>query len=82
MVFENRNEAALLLAKRLEPRRSEHPLVLGVPRGGVPIAKVIADALGAELLLSFIAPSQSLHVEQVVDSERFGAFRRHGSRLT
>lgn len=29
--------------------RNKHPLVLGIPRGAVPMAKIIADALGGEL---------------------------------
>ena len=49
MVFEDRNEAARLLAERLERYRPDRPLVLGVPRGGVPMAKTIADALETDL---------------------------------
>jgi predicted phosphoribosyltransferase len=49
MRFENREEAARLLAARLEPYRGQHPLVLGVPRGAVPMARLIADALGGDL---------------------------------
>lgn len=50
MIFQNREEAARLLARRLGAYyRNKHPLVLGIPRGAVPMAKVIADALGGEL---------------------------------
>jgi predicted phosphoribosyltransferase len=31
------------------PRAGQNPLVLGVPRGAVPMARIIADALGGEL---------------------------------
>ena len=48
-VFADRIEAAELLAKRLESYRGRNPLVLGIPRGAVPMAGVIADALGGEL---------------------------------
>lgn len=49
MRFKNRDEAARLLAERLAPYRSQRPLVLGVPRGAVPIARTIADALDGDL---------------------------------
>jgi len=50
MIFKNRKEAARLLARRLGAYyRNKHPLVLGIPRGAVPMAKIIADALGGEL---------------------------------
>jgi predicted phosphoribosyltransferase len=49
MRFANREEAARLLAERLAGQRGNHPLVLGVPRGAVPMARIIADALGGEL---------------------------------
>jgi putative phosphoribosyl transferase len=49
MPFRNREEAAHLLAQRLVAYRGQHPLVLGIPRGAVPMAKIIADALEGEL---------------------------------
>lgn len=49
MHFTNRIEAARLLAERLVAYRGQHPLVLGVPRGAVPMARVIADALDGDL---------------------------------
>jgi predicted phosphoribosyltransferase len=50
MIFQNREEAARLLARRLSAHyRNKHPLVLGIPRGALPMAKIIADALGGEL---------------------------------
>jgi len=49
MRFKNREEAAQLLIERLTSYRSQHPLVLGVPRGAVPMARVIADALHGDL---------------------------------
>jgi len=47
--FRNREEAARLLAKDLGPYRRDHPLVLGVPRGAVPMARIIADALSSDV---------------------------------
>lgn len=50
MLFENREQAARLLARRLSAYYpNKNPLILAVPRGAVPMAKVIADALGGEL---------------------------------
>lgn len=47
--FEDRLQAAALLAQALDHWRGRHPLVLALPRGAVPMARVIADALGGEL---------------------------------
>lgn len=49
MVFADRAEAGRLLAHRLEKYRGQHPLVLAIPRGAVPMGKIVADALGGEL---------------------------------
>ncbi len=49
MRFNNRDEAAQLLAERLAQYRHQHPLVLAIPRGAVPMGRIIADALEGEL---------------------------------
>ncbi len=49
VVFPSRVEAAQLLAKRLLAYRGQKPLVLGIPRGAVPMAQVIAESLKGEL---------------------------------
>jgi predicted phosphoribosyltransferase len=49
MRFRNRDEAARQLAARLIAYKGQNPLVLGVPRGAVPMARMIADALRGEL---------------------------------
>ncbi len=49
MFFQNREHAAELLAKKLAEYKGSNPLVLGIPRGAVPMAKIIADALDGEL---------------------------------
>jgi predicted phosphoribosyltransferase len=49
MRFRNREDAARQLAERLAHYRGQHPLVLAVPRGAVPMARIIADALDGDL---------------------------------
>lgn len=49
MRFKNRDDAAAQLASRLSAYKGQNPLILGVPRGAVPMARIIADALGGEL---------------------------------
>lgn len=49
MVFRDRDEAASRLAARLEPHRGSRPLVLAIPRGAVPMGRVIARALDGDL---------------------------------
>jgi len=49
MVFIDRADAGRRLATRLEHLRGEPLVVLGLPRGGVPVALEVARALGAPL---------------------------------
>jgi putative phosphoribosyl transferase len=49
MYFADRTDAARKLAAALSTYRNRHPLVLAIPRGGVPIGRVVADLLGGEL---------------------------------
>lgn len=50
MLFRSREHAAQLLAEKISgDYKNKNPLVLGIPRGAVPMAKIIADALGGEL---------------------------------
>lgn len=49
MRYQSREHAAHLLARKLANYRGKNPLVLGIPRGAVPMAKIIADALDGEL---------------------------------
>ena len=49
MLFQNREEAAHLLAEKLKKYQGQNPLVLGIPRGAVPMAKIIAETLEGEL---------------------------------
>lgn len=48
-MFRDREEAAAQIAERLDSHRGENPLVLAIPRGGVPMGRIVADALEGEL---------------------------------
>jgi putative phosphoribosyl transferase len=49
-MFRDRQEAGQLLAQALAAHKgSPGPVVLGLPRGGMPVARLVADALGAPL---------------------------------
>lgn len=47
-MFHDREEAARRLAEALAAYQGKNPLVLAIPRGGVPMAKIVADRLGGE----------------------------------
>jgi putative phosphoribosyl transferase len=49
MIFRDRDDAARRLAVELAQYRGQNPLVLAIPRGAVPMAKIIADALDGEV---------------------------------
>lgn len=47
--FRNRSEAGRALAAALMPLRPEHPVIVALPRSGVPVAAAVARALQAPL---------------------------------
>ena len=49
MIFRDRLDAGARLAQALDRWRGSRPLVLAIPRGAVPMGKVIADRLGGDL---------------------------------
>ncbi|MDX1610411.1 MAG: phosphoribosyltransferase family protein [Halofilum sp. (in: g-proteobacteria)] len=74
-IFTNRTEAGRLLAGELQARHYADPVVLALPRGGVPVAAEVASALRAPLDLVLVrkigVPYQpELALAAVVDGEQ------------
>ncbi|MEX1141945.1 MAG: phosphoribosyltransferase family protein [Thermoleophilaceae bacterium] len=61
-LFHDRRDAGRILAGRLQGMEIEDPVVVGLPRGGVPVAYEVARALGAPLDIGLVrelgAPDQ------------------------
>ncbi|WP_212524910.1 phosphoribosyltransferase family protein [Actibacterium sp. MT2.3-13A] len=53
-MFRDRDHAAMLLADAVEAAAPEAPVVLALPRGGVPVAAPVAERLGAPLDLLMV----------------------------
>lgn len=73
--FPDRTEAGRRLAEQLKRFKDQHPVVLALPRGGVPVGYEVAKALEAPLDLVLVrkigAPFQpELAIGAVVDGER------------
>lgn len=49
LVFQNRQEAGLLLSRFLNSYQAESPIILGIPRGGVSIAYQVSKSLSSPL---------------------------------
>ena len=63
--FPNRREAGRLLARQLTKFRNTHPLILALPRGGVPVAYEVAKALGGDLDLLLVRKLGAPHHPEV-----------------
>lgn len=74
-MFRDRQDAGRRLGQELLRYKDEHPVVLALPRGGVPVGFEIAQALGAPLDVLLVrklgAPQQpELAAGAVVDGDR------------
>lgn len=74
MSFRDRRDAGHRLADKLRHLKAERPVVLALPRGGVPVAAEVSKALGAPLDLLIVrklgAPAQpELAMGAVADAE-------------
>jgi putative phosphoribosyl transferase len=61
MRFLDRTEAAQQLAKALRRWHGQNPLVLAIPRGAVPMAKIIADELEGEVDVVLVRKLRAPH---------------------
>jgi predicted phosphoribosyltransferase/dienelactone hydrolase len=83
IVYRDREAAGQMLARRLRSYAHTDVVVLGIARGGVPVAKEVADALGAPLDVVVVrklgAPGQpELGIGAVVDGDHPRAiFNQH-----
>lgn len=84
-MFKDRADAAGQLVERLRHLKGEHPLVLAIPRGAVPMAKHIADALGGELDVVLVhklgAPGNPEYAIGAVSEDGTVQLSEHGRRL-
>jgi predicted phosphoribosyltransferase len=75
MVFQDRDDAGRRLARALLKYKSRHPVILALPRGGVPVAAEVAECLESPLDLILVrkigVPIQpELAMGAVVDGEK------------
>lgn len=54
MVFRDRRDTGRKLAERLAGHKDQHPVILALPRGGVPVAAEIVAAFDAPLDLILV----------------------------
>jgi len=74
--LQDRKQAAELLADRLAHLRGSHPLILAIPRGAVPMGRIIADRLEGELDVVLVRK-----IPSAIDPElAVGAVDEHGNR--
>ena len=65
MMFKNRTDAAQQLAKHLASYKDKHPLVLAIPRGAVPMGKIIANHLHGDLDVVLVRKLRAPYSEEV-----------------
>ncbi len=75
--FADRQDAGRQLAERLLPLAPARPLVLALPRGGVPVAREVALALGAQLDILAVRKLGAPHNPEY----GIGAVAEDGSRV-
>ena len=75
--FTDRRDAGRHLARSLTGRALDRPVVLGLPRGGVPVAAEVAAALDAPLDVLVVRKLGLPHQPEVA----MGAIGEHGARV-
>lgn len=76
MLFRDRHDAGVRLASKINPVES-HPVVLALPRGGVPVGYEVAQKLGAPLDVLVVRKLGVPGLEELA----FGAIARGGVRI-
>jgi putative phosphoribosyl transferase len=74
MAFQNRAQAALMLLERLAQYKGQHPVVLAIPRGAVPMCRIIADGLGGDLDVVLVRKLRAPHNPELA----IGSIDEHG----
>jgi putative phosphoribosyl transferase len=64
-MYYDREEAAGKLALSLARYKGRHPLILAIPRGAVPMAKIIADALGGDFDVVLVRKLRAPHYPEL-----------------
>jgi putative phosphoribosyl transferase len=59
LLFRDRAHAAELLAERLAAYRGQRSLILAIPRGAVPMGRIVVDRLGGDLDLALVRKPRS-----------------------
>lgn len=75
-LFADRVDAGRRLGERLAAYSADRPIVLGIPRGGVPVAAEVARLLGAELDVVVARKLGAPHQPELA----IGATTAHGGR--
>ncbi|HEY8278332.1 MAG TPA: phosphoribosyltransferase family protein [Bdellovibrionota bacterium] len=73
--FTNRKQAGIILGRRLRPYRASRPIVLALPRGGIPVAAEVAKALMAPLDVLAVKKIGAPHHEELA----LGAISEEGT---
>lgn len=85
MPFRNREAAARQLGERLVAYRDRNPLVLAVPRGAAPMARVIADTLHGEVDVVLVrklgAPGNPEYAVGSVDEDGWAYVADHAASV-
>jgi predicted phosphoribosyltransferase len=76
MKFRDREDAARRLAEKLVAFRGKNPLVLGIPRGAVPMAELLAHELEGELDVVLMSKISAPYEPEV----GIGSVAEHGER--
>lgn len=64
-MFRDRDEAASRLADKLSAYRGKNPLILAIPRGAVPMAKIIAERLRGEFDVVLVRKLRAPHQQEL-----------------